>query len=380
VNRTLDPRSWSRPIGAAGINASTGKRAREVEMRKLKAALVPLFVAAAIAVGAPNASSAAVTVSVAIAPPVLPVYDQPPIPGPGYIWTPGYWAWGAYGYYWVPGIWALPPAVGLLWTPPYWGWSPGGFAFHAGFWGPTVGFYGGINYGFGYFGVGFAGGYWSNGNFFYNRAVTNIGNVRITNVYNRSVTVNRATNFAFNGGPGGTTARPTAAELAAAQERHLAPTAAQVRHQQLAGTNRALRASVNHGNPSVAGTRRPGEFTGHGVVAAHGAVPPRAAVHAGHRPAALTGAGERATPHAPQGRIEQRRAPQERAAQRAGREHAFERSAPHASAARPRAARQPLFERRASQARAAPPHQRAPEQRAAAHVSAHSSGARHPHG
>ena len=23
----------------------------------------------------------------------LPVYEQPVIPGPGYIWTPGYWAW-----------------------------------------------------------------------------------------------------------------------------------------------------------------------------------------------------------------------------------------------------------------------------------------------
>ena len=25
----------------------------------------------------------------------LPDYDQPPAPGDGYIWTPGYWAWGA---------------------------------------------------------------------------------------------------------------------------------------------------------------------------------------------------------------------------------------------------------------------------------------------
>jgi hypothetical protein len=32
-------------------------------------------------------------IAVDIAPPPLPVYDQPPIPAPGYIWTPGYWAW-----------------------------------------------------------------------------------------------------------------------------------------------------------------------------------------------------------------------------------------------------------------------------------------------
>ena len=27
-------------------------------------------------------------------PPPLPVYEQPPCPVEGYIWTPGYWAWG----------------------------------------------------------------------------------------------------------------------------------------------------------------------------------------------------------------------------------------------------------------------------------------------
>jgi WXXGXW repeat (2 copies) len=32
-------------------------------------------------------------VSVNEAPPPLPVYDQPPIPAPGYLWVPGYWAW-----------------------------------------------------------------------------------------------------------------------------------------------------------------------------------------------------------------------------------------------------------------------------------------------
>ncbi|MGC9199973.1 MAG: hypothetical protein ACP5E5_13725 [Acidobacteriaceae bacterium] len=32
-------------------------------------------------------------------PPPLPEYDRPPCPGPNYLWTPGYWAWGPYGYY-----------------------------------------------------------------------------------------------------------------------------------------------------------------------------------------------------------------------------------------------------------------------------------------
>ena len=61
--------------------------------------------------------AAAQLVSITIAPPVLPVYVQPALPGPGYIWTPGYWAYGDDDYYWVPGTWVLPPTVGLLWTP-----------------------------------------------------------------------------------------------------------------------------------------------------------------------------------------------------------------------------------------------------------------------
>src|SRR5438552_10676157 len=34
-----------------------------------------------------------VGISVSVAPPLLPVYVQPPCPSPGYIWTPGYWAY-----------------------------------------------------------------------------------------------------------------------------------------------------------------------------------------------------------------------------------------------------------------------------------------------
>jgi hypothetical protein len=116
------------------------------------------------------------------APPPIPQYDQPEAPGDGYIWTPGYWAWGPAGYYWVPGAWVEAPYPGALWTPGYWGFDGGFYFWNAGYWGPVVGYYGGVNYGFGYFGVGFYGGYWSGGRFWYNSAYWHVG-PRIHNVY-----------------------------------------------------------------------------------------------------------------------------------------------------------------------------------------------------
>jgi hypothetical protein len=161
-------------------------------------------------------SWAGVFVSVAIGPPALPVYSQPLCPGPGYIWTPGYWAWSPDGYYWVPGTWVTPPQVGFLWTPGFWAFSAGLYGWHPGYWGPTVGFYGGINYGFGYTGVGYWGGYWHGRDFYYNRAVNNVNITNIHNVYNRTVINNVNVNrVSYNGGPGGIQARPTSAHLSA---------------------------------------------------------------------------------------------------------------------------------------------------------------------
>jgi len=210
-------------------------------------------------------------ISANVAPPDLPVYEQPPIPGDGYLWTPGYWAWSDddQDYYWVPGTWVLVPQPGYLWTPGYWSSAGGVFYWHAGYWGPLIGFYGGVAYGYGYVGRGFEGGYWQSGRLYYNQSVVNVGTTHITNVYNsavvNNVTINRVS---YNGGSDGVQAQPTAAETSAAQARHLPPTAAQQQQIQLARSNPALRASANHGNPPIAATARPGVFTGAGVVAA----------------------------------------------------------------------------------------------------------------
>jgi hypothetical protein len=203
-------------------------------------------------------------ISVTVPPPELPVYEQPPLPEPGYIWTPGYWSYGDDGYFWVPGTWVEPPSPGLLWTPGYWGWNAGRFIFNAGYWGPQVGFYGGVDYGFGYGGEGYEGGYWRGGVFSYNGSVNNFGGVHVTNVYQKTV-VNRVSvnRVSYNGGQGGIDRRPTPQQAAYAHASHTPPTAAQVQHKQVAARTPELRASTNHGSPpaALAATSKPGEIS-----------------------------------------------------------------------------------------------------------------------
>jgi hypothetical protein len=208
------------------------------------------------------------------APPPLPDYEQPPCPEDGYIWTPGYWRWAGGAYFWVPGTWVQPPRMGVLWTPGYWGFVGGVYAFHAGYWGPHVGFYGGVNYGYGYGGVGFAGGRWAGNSFAYNSTVTNVNVTVIHNTYNQTVVNNVTVNkVSYNGGTGGVVAAPTAQERIAAQETHVPPTAMQRQHVQEAVRNPALSARVNGGHPAIAATPRAAAFSGPGVVQAHGATP-----------------------------------------------------------------------------------------------------------
>jgi hypothetical protein len=133
-----------------------------------------------------------------------------------------------------------------------------------------VGFYGGINYGFGYFGRGYEGGRWQGDRFYYNSTVNNINVTQIHNVYNTTIINNNVnvTRVSYNGGNGGVNARPTANEEAATRERHMGAVAAQQQHIQEARSNRSLRASENHGRPPIAATERPSAFKGGGVVAA----------------------------------------------------------------------------------------------------------------
>jgi hypothetical protein len=264
---------------------------KEASTRALKstASMALLLGIGAMAGAAPTASQAQVGIAISVnfAPPPLPYYEQPAIPGYGYLWTPGYWAWdpGFEDYYWVPGAWILPPRIGFLWTPAYWGWRDGRYIFNSGYWGPHIGFYGGINYGFGYNGSGYFGGEWRGRNFFYNNPVNNIRNIRTTNIYTRTVVNNTTVNrVSFAGGAGGVQARPTPEQVAASHEAHVGVTSVQAQHVQAARSLPSQRVSVNHGAPAVAATARPGSFKGAGVVAARGAGAARPSSAPGARP------------------------------------------------------------------------------------------------
>jgi hypothetical protein len=217
-------------------------------MKKL--ALLSIIALSLIGV-AESKAQVGVSVEISTAPPELPVYVQPICPTEGYLWSPGYWAYGSYGYYWVPGVWISPPTVGYLWTPGYWGCNEGIYAWNGGYWGTNIGFYGGVNYGYGYGGSGFYGGRWEGGSFRYNSAACNVG-ASFHNTYSdRTVIINNSNHTSFNG-RGGLSATPNASEQAAMKERHTQPTSAQQTHEHSASQSKNQRASVNGGHPSVA--------------------------------------------------------------------------------------------------------------------------------
>jgi hypothetical protein len=212
-----------------------------------------------VALLSPLAAWPQMSVSITMQPPPLPVYVQPPVPGDGYIWTPGYWAWSPSDgdYFWIPGTWVRAPRPGYLWTPGYWGFYGNAYRWNVGYWGSQVGFYGGINYGYGYGGSGYQGGRWDRGSFQYNESVTNVNRTVVHNVYNTRVENNyKVPRVSYNGGPQGITARPTATERQVQTGSHMAPMPDQVQHERAAMAAPEQRASMNHGTPPLAATPR----------------------------------------------------------------------------------------------------------------------------
>ncbi len=210
----------------------------------------------------PVSSRAGVFISVNFGPPPMPVYVQPPCPAPDLMWIPGYWHYGPFGYYWVPGTWVAAPEPGLLWTPGYWGWVNGAYIFHDGYWGRHIGYYGGVNYGYGYGGIGFAGGEWRGGHFAYNTAVINVNTTVIHTTYIDRTIVERNTivnpgHVAYSGGPGGIHHDPAPEERMAEHEQHQAPTAFQQQHIAAAKADTTSYAKNNGGHPQNLAVAKP---------------------------------------------------------------------------------------------------------------------------
>jgi hypothetical protein len=220
------------------------------------------LLAPGLALLAPLAAWSQVSISVNMAPPPLPLYAQPSIPGDGYLWTPGYWAWDPDDgdYTWVPGTWVMPPSEGLLWTPGYWAYANQGYGWHRGYWGSRVGYYGGLNYGYGYNGSGYDGGRWERGHFRYNSAVNNLPSGRVHDVYRGPGAQRPAPTDSFTGGSSHYRRPPSAIERRYEGAEHGRPTPEQMEHEHRALGVPEQRMGYNHGIPPTAATPRAGGF------------------------------------------------------------------------------------------------------------------------
>jgi hypothetical protein len=55
-------------------------------------------------------------------------------PGPGYVWTNGYYRWHGGRYVWVSGSWLRSPRVGMIWVQPRWAHQGSNWVFYKGYW------------------------------------------------------------------------------------------------------------------------------------------------------------------------------------------------------------------------------------------------------
>jgi hypothetical protein len=67
------------------------------------------------------------------APPAPQVEVQVAAPGPGFVWTPGYWGWHG-RWVWVGGRWVVPPHRHAVWVAGHWGHRGHGYVWVGGRW------------------------------------------------------------------------------------------------------------------------------------------------------------------------------------------------------------------------------------------------------
>jgi hypothetical protein len=81
-----------------------------------------------------GSACASARVYVRVGPPVPIVETIAVAPGPGYVWTPGYYRWDGAAYLWVPGRHALPPRGRAYWVQGHWARERHGWYWVDGHW------------------------------------------------------------------------------------------------------------------------------------------------------------------------------------------------------------------------------------------------------
>jgi hypothetical protein len=79
-------------------------------------------------------SGANAQVSIRVGPPRPPREVMTARPGPGYVWTPGYYRHDGGRYNWVAGSWAQPPHPRARWVPGHWRHQHGNYVWIGGHW------------------------------------------------------------------------------------------------------------------------------------------------------------------------------------------------------------------------------------------------------
>jgi hypothetical protein len=93
----------------------------------------PALGAAAVLAMLATAAPAMAQVYVHVRPPAARVEEVPPLPGPGWVWTRGYWAWHGH-WAWVGGRYVRPPHPHAAWVSGYWHHHPRGWVWTGGHW------------------------------------------------------------------------------------------------------------------------------------------------------------------------------------------------------------------------------------------------------
>ena len=103
-------------------------------MQKLRVAALILGLAGVLALSACAHGHFYAGVSVAPPPPPAAYGPIGVAPGPGWVWTDGFYAWGGSRWVWRPGRWARPPHRGYVWRKPYYERYHNGYRVHEGRW------------------------------------------------------------------------------------------------------------------------------------------------------------------------------------------------------------------------------------------------------